>query len=479
MSNKNIYDYIIVGSGLAGLYSAFNIPKEYRVLIITRAMPWECNSFYAQGGISVPKDNEDINLHIEDTLQAGAGLCDFSAVQTLVKDGKREIDRLIKLGLNFDKDNSGKLLYTKEGAHSTNRILHIGGDATGKYLHSFLINNLKDTIYEDSRVIDILVDGSQAYGVTVYRNGILENIYSKNLILATGGIGKLYKYSTNASTIFGDIQGIAVEKGIKLKDMEMLQFHPTTLLSQSGETFLISEALRGEGAYVIDEDDDRFLFKYDKRGELASRDIVSRAIMKHPKKAFLSIAHFKRDWFINRFPTISKLLINHGFNIPNDRIPISPAFHYTIGGIATDINGKVFGYQNLYAVGEVASTGVHGANRLASNSLLEAIVFSNRAIEDSLKNKSEFIFKEFPKSTKKLFLNSDQILQDELSDLLWKYVSIERRGAELQMVLNRIDQMLIIETGRLLKLQLFVAREIVSSSLQNRKSQGSHFRADI
>jgi L-aspartate oxidase len=478
-NSREIYDYIIVGAGISGLYASLKIPNTKRVLIISKNRPWECNSFYAQGGISVARDENDIKSHIEDTLFAGSNSSDLEAVSVLVSDGVKVVNELIELGLKFDRDQNGNLLYTKEGAHSRDRILHLGGDATGRYMHSFLIQNNRHQIIDNTTVIDILVKDNFAHGVTIYRDGKIENIYSKNLILASGGVGDIYKLNTNAKTISGEIHGIAVEKGIPLRDMEMLQFHPTVVIIGERETSLLSEALRGEGAYIVDEDGERFLFQYDERGELASRDIVSRAILKHNKKAYLSISHFKRDWFIERFPTISKFLEGRGFKLTQQLIPISPAFHYAIGGIKTDKNGLVSGFQNLYAVGEVASTGVHGANRLASNSLLEALVFSDRAVKESLIKDNNPDNLEFPVCQREIFKDGDEVLKRELQDLMWKFVSIERRGYELEMVQKELGKMMLLDIGRSFRLQLLTANEIVSSALKNRNSKGVHFRVDM
>jgi len=473
-----VYDYLIVGAGIAGLYASLQIPKEKNVLIISKDFPWESNSFFAQGGISVAKDDKDIKLHIEDTLKAGVYSCNREAVSVMVSDGVKIVENLINIGLEFDKDKSGKLLYTKEGAHSTDRVLHLGGDATGRYIHSFLLQKTVHQILENISVVDILVKDDVAHGVTTFQNGEYKNIYTKNLILASGGVGNLYRYSTNSRAISGDIQGVAIEKGIKVEDMEMLQFHPTVVVTKDNETHLISEALRGEGAYIVDEDGKRFLFDYDSRGELASRDIVSQAILKHNKNTYLSISHFDRNWFLNRFPTISKFLEGRGFQLTKDLIPISPAFHYSIGGIKTDVNGKVDGYKNLYAVGEVASTGVHGANRLASNSLLEAIVFSHRAVQFSLSQNLIYNFKEFPIDLKSPLKDGDEVLKEEVQDLMWRYISIERNGSDMENVLNRVDQILELDIGRYLQLQLFTVKKIIESAIQNKESKGVHFRVD-
>jgi len=474
----DIYDYIIVGAGIAGLYASLNIPKDKRVLIIAKDKPWESNSFYAQGGISVAKDKSDIPLHIQDTLEAGAYKGNREAVSVMVQDGIDVVQHLMDMRLQFDRDSQGEILYTKEGAHSTSRILHLGGDATGRYMHSFLLNHTHHTILDETTVVDILVDGKYAHGVSIWQNGEVKNLYCKNLILASGGVGNIYKYSTNSRSIAGEIQGIAVEKGIPLQDMEMLQFHPTAVID-GNKAYLLSEAIRGEGAFIVDEDGERFLFQYDKRGELASRDIVSRAIFNHKKRAYLSISHFERDWFINRFPTISKFLEEIGFKLTKDLIPISPAFHYTIGGIKTDNNGLVKGYQNLYAVGEVASTGVHGANRLASNSLLEALVFSNRAVQHSLSNSVNFTIREYPILKKPLFRDGDNKLRRELQNLMWMYVSIERREESLKRALDRVREMMLMDIGRSLKLQLLTSAEIISSAIKNRESVGAHYRVDV
>ena len=473
-----VYDYLIVGAGIAGLYASLQIPKEKSVLIISKDFPWESNSFFAQGGISVAKDSADIKLHIEDTLKAGVFSCNKDAVSVMVSDGVKIVQNLIDIGLQFDKDANGNLLYTKEGAHSTDRVLHLGGDATGRYIHSFLLQKTVHQILENMSVVDILVKDNLAYGVTTFKSGKYKNFYSKNLILASGGVGNLYRYSTNSRAISGDIQGIAIEKGIKVSDMEMLQFHPTVVVTKDNETHLISEALRGEGAYIVDENGKRFLFDYDKRGELASRDIVSQAILKHNKKTYLSISHFEKDWFKERFPTISKFLEGRGFELTKDLIPISPAFHYSIGGIKTDINGKVSNFKNLYAVGEVASTGVHGANRLASNSLLEAIVFSDRAVKYSLNQNFEYKFREFSINLEEALKDGDKVLKYEVQNLMWRHISIERNGSDMENVLKRVDEILNMNIGRYLKLQLFTAKEIIESAIKNRESKGVHFRVD-
>ncbi len=467
-----IYDYIIVGGGVAGLYSALNIPKELEVLIIVKDFPWESNSFYAQGGISVAKDREDISSHIEDTVSAGAGTGNLENIEIMVSDGIEVINELIEMGLKFDVDSNGNLLFTKEGAHSTNRILHLGGDATGRYMHSFMLSKVSHEVWHSTVVTDILAYDSICYGVTVCRDGNSENLYARNTILASGGVGDIYKYHTNGRSISGEIQGIAIEKGISLKSMEMLQFHPTVVIS-GDESSLVSEAVRGEGATIIDEDGEQFV------DSLLPRDIVSRAILKHKKRAFLDISRFEEKWFWNRFPTIAKFLDGKGFKLTKEPIPISPAFHYAIGGIETDRDGKVAGFHNLYAVGEVAFTGVHGANRLASNSLLEALVFAKRGAVKSLTESRNFQFREFPLLNREWQKEGDEVLKRELQNLMWRYASIERSGVGIEKAKNRVEEMLSLDIGRSLKLQLFTANQILISALQNRSSIGVHYRIDV
>jgi L-aspartate oxidase len=475
---SKIYDYIIVGAGVGGLYSALNIPKEKSVLLVSKDVPWEANSFYAQGGISVARNENDIESHINDTFLAGGEIGDLEMIRIMVSDGIQVIEELIEMGLEFDRDEEGNLLFTKEGAHSIDRILHLGGDATGRYMHSFMLSKLEHEIWYETDVTDLLVYDSVCYGLTVYKKGEFQNIYGKNIIIASGGIGNIYRYNTNARGISGDIQGIAIEKGIPMRDMEMLQFHPTVVMIDE-ESSLLSEAVRGEGAFVVDEDGKRFLFDYDPRGEMASRDIVSRAILSHKKKAFLKISHFDKDWFWERFPTISKFLDSSGFKLTSDLIPISPAFHYAIGGIITDKNGLVEGYKNLYAVGEIASTGVHGANRLASNSLLEAVVFAKRAVEKSLETDFQFKFREFPINRRKVIKSGDNELRKELRSLMWRYLSIERDEKGMKIAKNRVNEMLNSDIGRKLKLQLLTANEIIRSAIDNRESRGVHYRTDV
>ena len=474
------YDVIIVGAGVAGLYAALNIPKDKKVLIINKRETFKCNSFYAQGGVALAVDSEDIPDHVKDTLEAGSGLCCENAVDVLSKNSRLVIDDLIERGFKFDSDSEGKLLYTKEAAHSRERILHAGGDATGRYMHLFLLEQNPHAMLADARVVDLLIKDGECYGVTVLDHRQSRNIYAKDVIIASGGVGSLYEYHTNAPTISADMQGLCVLKGIELERMEMLQFHPTVYVdSNNAQKLLLTEALRGEGATIEDESGRRFLFDYDERGELASRDIVSKAIYEHSKKTgmqtYLSLKNFEHVYFTKRFPNIYKSFKVLGFDIPEQRVPISPAFHYAIGGIKTDLYGRIPNVKSLYAVGEVASTKVHGANRLASNSLLEGLVFAKRAADDIVNKSDEKSFIEFPVGDEIMSLKEDKAKKNLLRKIMWENVSIVRTKTGLNSALEQINALLNEKIGKLLKFRLLTAKEIVRSALARDESIGVHF----
>ena len=474
-----MYDYIIVGAGIAGLYASLNIPADKKVLMLSKEPVWECNTFYAQGGVATAVDEEDIPSHIQDTLAAGAGLCDPKAVEILSRNSLLVVEDLIARGFEFDKDEEGKLLFTKEAAHSRARILHAGGDATGRELHRFLLKNSSAKLLEGVEVIDLLIEDGVCHGVRVRKGSEQSDIYAKYVFLASGGIGSLYQYHTNATTISADIQGLAALKGIELKDMEFTQFHPTVFVhSKRAQKLLLTEALRGEGATVVDEQNRRFLFDYDPRGELAPRDIVSRAIYRHQKEGhsvYLDFSNFSEEFFKKRFPTIYHKFRNLGFYVPYDKVPISPAFHFMMGGIKTDVWGRVPKVQYLYAIGEVACTGVHGANRLASNSLLEGLVFSRRAVEDTLIQTRAVPIKSFQKSPITLMLPKDSDFKHRLRAIMWQKVGIIRKKSELKEALEEIEQMQKESIGHLLKLRLSCARQIIQSALRRDKSIGAHY----
>ncbi len=473
------YDYIIVGAGIAGLYGALNIPEGKSVLVLSKEPIWECNTFYAQGGVATAVDEEDIPLHIEDTLKAGAGLCDKEAVEILSRNSILVIEDLIARGFAFDRDERGNLLFTKEAAHSRARILHAGGDATGRELHKFLLQHTRAKVLEGVVVLDLLIDGDTCYGVRVARGEKQFCLYAHNVFLASGGVGSLYEFHTNAKKISADIQGIALFKGLKLKDMEFTQFHPTVFVyNKRARKFLLTEALRGEGAVVVDEEGRRFLFDYDERGELAPRDIVSRAIFRHQReghRVYLDFSAFSEEFFKKRFPNIYRTFRNLGFEVPKERVPISPAFHFMMGGIKTDTWGRVEGMRNLYAVGEIACTGVHGANRLASNSLLEGLVFSKRAVEDSLVNDVHTLAKSFADEEFVLVKENDSLFKEQLRRIMWQKVGIIRKRDELQEALQFTDDLLQHDIGYLLKLRAKSAQAIIQAALARTKSVGAHY----
>ena len=478
-----VYDYIIIGSGVAGLNAARLIPKNKKVLVLCKKSPWNCNTFWAQGGVATAVDKDDIEPHIKDTLTAGVNQNSKEAVRVLSENSRACIDDLIDAGLQFDLNDKGELAFTKEAAHSRNRILHADGDATGRMVHLFLISKCDHEIRTDVVVNDLLIQDGICYGVQFFTNETeQEVVYAHNTIIASGGVGSIYKYHTNSTAIAGEIQGLCLEKGFKLKDMEMMQFHPTVV---KGTHFarkpLLSEALRGEGAEIEDENGKRFLFDYHTDGELAPRDVVSRSIFDYHKKTnlsiYLSFKKFEKNFFKKRFPNIYSNLKELGFELPFERVPISPAFHYSMGGIETGIDAKVLGMKNLYAIGEAACTGVHGANRLASNSLLQGIVFSKIAVQNALKENFEIDKNSYTKEIKKYIRNKevDKKIKNSLRKLMWENAAIVRDKEALKATLDKIDKYLEENVGRLLYLRLLTAKSILKAAIEREASIGSHF----
>jgi len=478
-----IYDYLIIGSGIAGLNAARLIPKDKTVLVLCKKSPWECNTFYAQGGVATAVDENDIQAHIKDTLTAGVNHNNIEAVEKLSQNSKECIDDLINSGLTFDKNAKGNLAYTKEAAHSRSRILHADGDATGRMIHMFLLENCQHHIETDTVVCDLLIQDGICYGAQYFTDEVtLKVAQAHNVIIASGGIGSIYKYHTNSPAIAGEVQGICLEKGLNLKDMEMMQFHPTVLKGTSfARKPLLSEALRGEGAYVVDDEGYRFLFDYHEDGELAPRDVVSRAIFDYNQKTkkvvYLSFESFDKEFFKKRFPNIYANIKDLGYDLPFEKVPISPAFHYAMGGIEIDLNAKVKNMKNLYAIGEAGCSGLHGANRLASNSLLEGVVFSKLAIEESLKTNFKISYKHYTNEIKSFVRNKsiDKNIKNNLRKIMWESASIVRNSSNLEGALIQIETFLKEDVGRLLFLRLLTAKSILQAALQREDSLGAHY----
>ena len=377
-------DVLIVGTGVAGMYAALNLKRDVNVLMITKAEAVECNSYLAQGGISVARDENDIDLFVQDTLKAGKYENDIEAVRVLALESRRNIDELIKYGVEFDR-NDGELQYTREGAHSINRIVHCK-DQTGQKVTETLLKEIKRrsniVIYEGTYLVDILSVGNICCGGVAIKKGEVCCIHAKSTIMASGGIGGLFKNSTNYRSITGDGIAIALCNSIKVKNLDYIQIHPTAFYDEnpSEKRFLISEAVRGEGGKLINKYNERFV------DELLPRDVVSKRIFEEEDRTNmpyvgLDITFKPNDYLIKRFPGIYKECLKRGIDITHDVIPVTPAQHYFMGGIEVDLCAHT-SMKNLYACGEVSCTGVHGTNRLASNSLLEALVFSRRAARD-------------------------------------------------------------------------------------------------
>ncbi|MGU8121876.1 L-aspartate oxidase [Clostridium perfringens] len=377
---KRVADVLIVGSGVAGLYASLNLREDLEIIMVSKKSVNLCNSSLAQGGIAVARGKEDFQSFIEDTLKAGKYENNIDSVRVLVEESMDNINKLIDLGANFEKDENG-VLFTKEGAHEINRIVY-HKDITGKHVEDILLENVKRRknikIIEECEMVDIYHRDNRCIGALFNKDGENLSIYAKVVILATGGIGGLFKKSTNERIITGDSIGIAIRNNIEIKDLSYIQIHPTAFFSKKSEEkrFLISESVRGEGGKLLNCNGERFV------DELLPRDIVSKKIYEEMKKTnsnnvFLDVSFMEKSFLQKRFPNIYNKCLEEGIDISKEPIPVAPAQHYFMGGIKVDLNGKT-SMENLYAFGETSCTGVHGANRLASNSLLEALVFSRR-----------------------------------------------------------------------------------------------------
>ncbi len=384
------FDAIIVGSGIAGLYCALHLNTEMQVAVITKANISESNSYLAQGGIAAVISKEDQFIgHIQDTLVAGAGLCDENAVKVLVEEGPENIRELIEMQIPFDVNSEGDLLITKEGGHHMRRIVHCGGDATGKETTKQLgrLASTKENLhfFMESYLVDILTDDRGVCGIIVVVGQEYRILKTRNLVIATGGIGQLYRYTTNPVGAVGDGIAAAARIGAELSNMEMVQFHPTTLIPNDNpeRLFLISEAVRGEGAILRNYRGEAFMKGKHPLADLAPRDIVTREIIKELKlnggdRVFLDTSSMSTEFFSNRFPTIYRQCTEQGIKLTSESIPVRPAQHYFMGGVKTDIDGRT-NIEGLFCCGECAESGIHGGNRLASNSVLECLVFGRRS----------------------------------------------------------------------------------------------------
>ena len=496
-------DFLVIGSGIAGLRAAADLALAGDVLILTKADPTESNTGYAQGGIAAalaPGDSPA--LHAADTLAAGDGLCAEPAVQVLVEDGVRYTRELIAAGARFDREPSGELAFGREGAHGLRRVMH-AADATGREIARALWNQVAEQarvrVERNARVSRLLVRNGSCVGAAYEDDQGTHEVEARAVLIATGGAGHVFQETTNPAIATGDGVTLGWQCGARVADLEFVQFHPTALSAPGAPRFLLSEAMRGEGAVLLNHAGERFMTRYETAGELASRDLVSRAILREQQRTghpvYLSMQHLDPNWVRARFPTIADACRIAGFDLAADRIPVGPAAHYLMGGVETDLWGRT-SVPGLLAAGEVACTGVHGANRLASNSLLEGLVFGARAAQammlspESGRLAGTVVEVVAADGGHHETLPKAEPAENTVRALMWNAVGLERDGASLAAANQQLDAWYAavaprIDAGGLSAAEWRVAsivtvgRLMAKAALRREETRGGHARTDF
>jgi L-aspartate oxidase len=490
-------DFLVIGSGIAGLNFALKVAEYGKVTIVTKKEIMESNTNLAQGGIAaVTRKDDSVQLHIKDTLTVGSGLSNKRIVKLLAEQGPEAIRNLLSFGVNFDKEDE-ELHLTTEGGHSISRVLH-SGDSTGKEIEQAMTESVRENkgiqVFENCFAIDLLQENRECVGATILdiKNRDICDVFARATVLATGGVGYIYQNTSNPEIATGDGIAIALRAGAKIDDMEFVQFHPTTLNKLGAPHFLISEALRGEGAILVNESGERFMLEIDNMAELAPRDIIARTIFDELKKGsvYLDIRHKGKKFILDRFPMIYQECLKYDVDIAEDLIPVSPAAHYICGGIKTNEYGET-SIANLLAFGECACTGVHGANRLASNSLLESVVFSSlgaKKAKNYLKNELESPPQQKEMGVSNLETQELTYLKTELSKAMWDYVGIIRNEKQMGLMLRKLEYLntRLVAIGKNgvntrfleLKNMAAVAQLITKAAHIRKESRGTHYRED-
>jgi L-aspartate oxidase len=492
------FDYIIVGSGIAGLYASLLARAHGSVLLLTKGSIEESNTRWAQGGIAAAIGEDDSpELHLEDTLRAGAGLVDEAAARVLVENGPEAISDLVRLGVPFDTEG-GEIVLGREGAHTVNRVVHAGGDSTGAHIElslSQLARMSRITILENAQAIDLLLDGGSVAGLSVLDTSAetVRQYRGRFNVLATGGLGQLYRVTTNPAVATGDGIAMAYRAGAEVSDMEFFQFHPTALRLPGAPVFLISEAVRGEGGLLRNEDGEAFMPRYHELADLAPRDIVARAILTELEDSesdhvYLDVTHLESAKVRARFPQIHRHCLDHGLDITEQPIPVSPAAHYMMGGVRADTWGRTT-LPGLYAIGECANTGVHGANRLASNSLLETVVFARRAVASTLAGTNQPLapaeepFAE-PQSVDVQSIAEEPLSRSGLQEMMWREVGIIRSEDSLGRASAALAAAPVASAPRRrqdveMRNLLTCGRLVATAARVRTESRGGHYRSDF
>lgn len=490
-----VTDFIVIGSGVAGLRASIALAETGAdVTVLTKDKASESNTEYAQGGVAVVlSEDDDAELHEGDTLVAGAGLCDEPAVETLVNEGTKYIKQLIEWGTEFDR-KGGKLVFTQEAAHSRRRILHAHGDSTGaEFVRSLIARARQErtiNLLPFANTESLIVEERRCVGVR-FLDPILRSprdVYGKAVIMCTGGAGQLYQHTTNPSVATGDGMAMAYFAGAEMADMEFIQFHPTALSIEGAPRFLLSEAMRGEGGVLRNIQKERFMDRYDERLELAPRDIVSRSIVAEMRRTgsrhvFLDMTALDADFLRERFPKIDETCRQFGLDIAKDMLPVSPASHYCMGGIRTDLHGRST-VPGLYAAGEVTCTGVHGANRLASNSLLEGLVFGARAGEAAAADSGQISVAggqngEAERQKAETRTAIATAVSKRVKRVMWERVGILRDRESLQRAITEFEQIERSNLGTSSRNFVTLALLVARAALWREESRGGHFRSDF